>query len=389
MPHPKGGYMAMALMSRTMDDLDEVTGGKRAATYEEVDKYLGHALIAEGLVPFTYTADEAIRWWKAGGYKVLGGAAGTAEPDGTSAPGQSNATITKNDSALTEPSESSGTATSMVPGQDAPPVNAHISTPQPPSVPPRVSAPMPQSQNQGAAAGTEAYRRLIDGNGIQQQFAEQAPGKLLPEAVVPLAFPRVRTTFRTGDEWVIAPKIKSKNVPRLSRKTIVATPAMRTEAEAAISLVDVKVGDFEKMAFGYLMPDGTIQVREVKGKPGSTKDADTYRGHPSGPGIPIFGMHGHIVTRKNGKKGNDGMVDSVSVEEGWGDTHALKQYGIPMATIYNGAIGWHEMIDGQLIFTAPLAAVTQSQAAQLQSNLTSTQEKYLGPKFKKPKQEKH
>jgi hypothetical protein len=71
MPHPNGGYMAMALMSRTMDDLDEVTGGKRAATYEEVDKYFGHALIAEGLVPFTYTAEEAIRWWKAGGYRVL------------------------------------------------------------------------------------------------------------------------------------------------------------------------------------------------------------------------------------------------------------------------------------------------------------------------------
>jgi len=71
--HPKGGYMAMALFSRTMDDLDEITKGDRAATYEEVDKYLGHALIAEGLVPFTYTADEAIRWWKSGGYRVLGG----------------------------------------------------------------------------------------------------------------------------------------------------------------------------------------------------------------------------------------------------------------------------------------------------------------------------
>jgi hypothetical protein len=83
MPHPNGGYMAMALMSRTMDDLDEVTGGTRAATYEEVDKYLGHALIAEGLVPFTYTADEAIRWWKAGGYKVLAGSAEEPPSSGT------------------------------------------------------------------------------------------------------------------------------------------------------------------------------------------------------------------------------------------------------------------------------------------------------------------
>ncbi|WCM27192.1 hypothetical protein NDN01_24950 [Sphingomonas sp. QA11] len=81
MRHPKGGYMAMALMSRTMDDLDEVTKGERAATYEEVDKYLGHALIAEGLVPFTYTADQAIRWWKSGGCKVLG-----SSPESVSGP---------------------------------------------------------------------------------------------------------------------------------------------------------------------------------------------------------------------------------------------------------------------------------------------------------------
>ncbi|WCM27206.1 M23 family metallopeptidase [Sphingomonas sp. QA11] len=88
MRHPKGGYMAMALMSRTMDDLDEVTKGERAATYEEVDKYFGHALIAEGLVPFTYTADQAIWWWKSGGYKVLGGGsvdAQTMPSDTTSA----------------------------------------------------------------------------------------------------------------------------------------------------------------------------------------------------------------------------------------------------------------------------------------------------------------
>jgi len=79
MRHPRGGYMAMALLSRTMDDLDEVTKDERAATYEEVDKYFGHALIAEGLVPFTYTADQAIWWWKSGGYKVLGGAAVDAQ----------------------------------------------------------------------------------------------------------------------------------------------------------------------------------------------------------------------------------------------------------------------------------------------------------------------
>jgi hypothetical protein len=44
------------------------------------EAYFGHALIAEGLVSFTYTADEASRWWKAGGYGVLGGAVADAVP---------------------------------------------------------------------------------------------------------------------------------------------------------------------------------------------------------------------------------------------------------------------------------------------------------------------
>ena len=112
--HPKGGYMAMALLSRTMDDLDEITKGERAATYEEVDKYLGHALIAEGLVPFTYTADEAIRWWKAGGYRVLGGSPEAAPTPPPAASSASGAYMT-NDSAADDTPEAQGDAPTRPP----------------------------------------------------------------------------------------------------------------------------------------------------------------------------------------------------------------------------------------------------------------------------------
>jgi len=54
-----------------------------------------------------------------------------------------------------------------------------------------------------------------------------------------------------------------------------------------------------------------------------------------------------------------------------------------MATVYNGVLGWHEMVEGQLIFTAPLAAVTQPQASAIQQNLTSAQKKFFTPKTRK------
>jgi hypothetical protein len=44
-----------------------------------------------------------------------------------------------------------------------------------------------------------------------------------------------------------------------------------------------------------------------------------------------------------------------------------------MATVYNGKIGWHEMIKGQLIFTAPREIVSTQQRQSLQENLTKSQ----------------
>ena len=68
---PDGSYYAMGLISRMQTDLEELTQGKRAATYPEVDEYLGYALLAEGLAPRGLTAPEAVAWWRAGGSEAL------------------------------------------------------------------------------------------------------------------------------------------------------------------------------------------------------------------------------------------------------------------------------------------------------------------------------
>jgi hypothetical protein len=68
---PDGTYYAMGLISRMQQDLEDLTQGKRAATYPEVDEYLGYALLAEGLAPRGLSAPEAVKWWRAGGSEVL------------------------------------------------------------------------------------------------------------------------------------------------------------------------------------------------------------------------------------------------------------------------------------------------------------------------------
>ncbi len=73
--NPHGGYIAMHLISRMTDDLAELTRSKRAATYSEVYEYLGHALVALGVAPQGYTAEEATKWWRMGGSSVLQAAA--------------------------------------------------------------------------------------------------------------------------------------------------------------------------------------------------------------------------------------------------------------------------------------------------------------------------
>ncbi|MES1971593.1 MAG: peptidoglycan DD-metalloendopeptidase family protein [Pseudomonadota bacterium] len=102
---PRGGYRMMRLLSRMTADLAEATQGKRAATYAEVAQSLGDTLVAEGIAPRGYTAEEAAKWWHMGGSAALRAApddgadpssdqaghgvvlAGATDPLGVSAPG--------------------------------------------------------------------------------------------------------------------------------------------------------------------------------------------------------------------------------------------------------------------------------------------------------------
>lgn len=68
--------------------------------------------------------------------------------------------------------------------------------------------------------------------------------------------------------------------------------------------------------------------------------------------------------------------------EGYGDAHSLWKLGIPVATVYNGQIGWHELRGGQLLFTAPKGAFTSGQQSGMQDRVNREQGKFLNPKPK-------
>lgn len=88
-------------------------------------------------------------------------------------------------------------------------------------------------------------------------------------------------------------------------------------------------------------------------------------------------MHGHIDT---GPDASEGMVDAPSLNGGYGDTASLAlRRPIPMATVSHGQVGWHEIQNGQLTFTAPLGALNTVQQAMIQKNLNAEQDLFRGP----------
>ena len=71
---------------------------------------------------------------------------------------------------------------------------------------------------------------------------------------------------------------------------------------------------------------------------------------------------------------SNGMVDAPSENGGYGDTKSLAlQNPMPMATVYRGKVGWHEIQNGQLSFTVPVGARSTTQQQQIQKNLNSQQ----------------
>jgi hypothetical protein len=187
-------------------------------------------------------------------------------------------------------------------------------------------------------------------------------------------------TATVGRERILAASIAPADVARLSGENIIATPEMRAAAQAQINKVRVASGDKEILAFAYLMPDGTIDVRPG-GTAGSGRNSDNAHGSPTGPGKLLFIIHGHIESDFSGNPADDGMVDAPDdpKSEGRGDSDGLFKYHVPVATVYGNKIGWRELHNGQLTFSVPLNAQTPRQLNDLETRLTKEQPQFFKP----------
>ena len=195
-------------------------------------------------------------------------------------------------------------------------------------------------------------------------------------------------------QTVLAAAVKPENAARLNGRDAIVTAQIRAIAQANIDKVRVRAGQYEKTVVAYLLPDGTVEVRPLgKGTTrGSVDTGDFISGGTSGPGRPLFIIHGHIeryTSPSDGllsrRRGAQDMVDDPDNPEAkyLGDAYSLMRLGIPVATVYNGYIGWHEIRDGQLIFSAPTAALSKDQINALQRNLNQEQDRFLTRKPKR------
>jgi RHS repeat-associated protein len=160
-------------------------------------------------------------------------------------------------------------------------------------------------------------------------------------------------------------------------QTTVATPEMRAAATAEVEKVAVKNGKQESLGYGVRGADGKLTVEMAKtnfGNTTSNSSGATAKGKV--PAGSEFAIHGHI---DGGQHHSEGMVDSPTQNGGYGDTESLAlKNPMPMATVSKGQVGWHEIRNGQLSFTAPVGAVDKAQQKLIQSNLNSEQKL---PKF--------
>jgi len=144
---------------------------------------------------------------------------------------------------------------------------------------------------------------------------------------------------------------------------------MQAAATAGADKVAVPIGPWEKLGFGVRDATGTLTVEASAGV-----DASSATARITVPAAAEFGIHGHIDHGTNGAHASDGMVDDPEKHHGYGDTQSLSlQRPMPMATVSHGQVGWHEIQNGQLIFTAPVGAVTAAQRIKIQNNLNSEQ----------------
>jgi RHS repeat-associated protein len=159
-----------------------------------------------------------------------------------------------------------------------------------------------------------------------------------------------------------------------THQTIVAGPPVKEAAEQGKSVVAVHSGSQEKLGFVVQGSDGKLSVQSAS----DTKTGETATGSTASATIPsdaVAGIHGHI---DSGPNQSNGMVDDPKSNGNYGDTQSLKA-GIPMATVSQGQVGWHEMQNGQLQFSYPGGALNGSQSQQMQSNLNVEQLNFQQP----------
>jgi hypothetical protein len=145
------------------------------------------------------------------------------------------------------------------------------------------------------------------------------------------------------------------------------TNEMLDAGEAYKNSYEVGAGH-EQMASWGDYGDGSLflETPESKVKTGSSAGADFASA--VFPKDSVAGVHWHR------DRGSDGFVDDPR-ESPYGDT-ALLKYGRPMATVYQGEVGWHVIENGRLKFIYPAGTMTQSQVDQMQRNLNAEQKKF-------------
>lgn len=81
----------------------------------------------------------------------------------------------------------------------------------------------------------------------------------------------------------------------------------------------------------------------------------------------------HTVISRPGPRGSKVWIDDPPSNGGYGDTQSLKVAKIPMATVFKGKVGRHEIDNGRLQFTYKAGALTKDQVQKIQINLDSEQ----------------
>ncbi|WP_295951586.1 RHS repeat-associated core domain-containing protein [uncultured Xanthomonas sp.] len=156
-------------------------------------------------------------------------------------------------------------------------------------------------------------------------------------------------------------------------QTALATSDIKAATEASKSQMGAGRGP-ETLGFALKGADGKTTVQPAS----NVKTGKTATGNTASSKIPqgaLAAVHGHI---DKGPDRSNGMVDDPRSNGGLGDTQGLKA-NLPVATISQGQVGWHEINGGQLQFTYPQGALSGSQTEQMQNNLDKEQKFFQNP----------